>query len=183
MFQKLLYWLSKPIVLSYTGTALKMNVQRQEPLPAGAKIIAANHPSTTDPFFVASMLRMQSFILINNLLFQVPFLGEYLRRSGHIPVIAGGGQKAIDEALRHLALGGLAFRTRVLALPAWPCSAAHRLSRLAFTCCATAVTPSVPRSRAMTSTGAGISTDRTMSPLDDRCTSAATWKIGRMCAR
>src|SRR5574340_822751 len=103
MFQKLMYWISKPIVLSYTGTALKMDVQKQEPLPAGAKIIAANHPSTTDPFFVASMLRTQSFILINNLLFQVPILGEYLRRSGHIPVIAGGGQAAIDRALEHLA--------------------------------------------------------------------------------
>lgn len=105
MFKKLLYWISKPIVLSYTGTALKMDVQRQEKLPAGAKIIAANHPSTADPFFVASMLRMQSFILINNLLFQVPVLGEYLRRSGHIPVIAGGGQAAIDRALAYLAKG------------------------------------------------------------------------------
>jgi len=105
MFQKLMYWISKPIVLSYTGTALKMDVQKQEPLPAGAKIIAANHPSTTDPFFVASMLRTQSFILINNLLFQVPVLGEYLRRSGHIPVIAGSGQAALDTALMHLKQG------------------------------------------------------------------------------
>ena len=105
MFQKLLYWISKPLVLSYTGTALKMDVHKQEQLPAGAKIIAANHPSTTDPFFVASMLRTQSFILINNLLFQVPVLGEYLRRSGHIPVIAGSGQAALDAALEHLANG------------------------------------------------------------------------------
>ncbi len=105
MFQKLVYWISKPLVLSYTGTALKMDVHRQEQLPAGAKIIAANHPSTTDPFFVASMLRTQSFILINNLLFQVPVLGEYLRRSGHIPVIAGSGQAALDVALEHLAQG------------------------------------------------------------------------------
>ena len=105
MFQKLLYWISKPLVLSYTGTALKMDVHKQEQLPAGAKIIAANHPSTTDPFFVASMLRTQSFILINNLLFQVPVLGEYLRRSGHIPVIAGSGPAALDAALDHLAKG------------------------------------------------------------------------------
>lgn len=105
MLQKLLYWLSKPVLLSFTGAALKMDVRRQQPLPAGAKIIAANHPSTTDPFFVASMLRKQSFILINNLLFQVPLLGEYLRRSGHIPVIAGSGQAAIDCALEHLARG------------------------------------------------------------------------------
>lgn len=105
MLQKILYWISKPLVLSYTGTALRMNIHRQESLPSGAKIIAANHPSTTDPFFVASMLRTQSFILINNLLFQVPILGEYLRRSGHIPVIAGSGQAALDRALEHLAKG------------------------------------------------------------------------------
>lgn len=105
MFKKLLYWISKPVVISYTGAVLKMDVQRQEKLPAGAKIIAANHPSTADPFFVAAMLRMQSFILINNLLFQVPVLGEYLRRSGHIPVIAGSGQAAIDRALDYLAKG------------------------------------------------------------------------------
>jgi len=105
MLQKLLYWISKPLVLSYTGTALRMNIQRQAGLPSGAKIIAANHPSTTDPFFVASMLRTQSFILINNLLFQVPILGEYLRRSGHIPVVAGNGQAALDRALEHLAKG------------------------------------------------------------------------------
>ncbi len=105
MLQKLLYWISKPIILSYTGTALKMDIHRQERLPEGAKIIAANHPSTTDPFFVAAMVRKQSFILINNLLFQVPLLGEYLRRSGHIPVIGGSGQAAIDSALAHLRKG------------------------------------------------------------------------------
>ncbi|TLN23356.1 1-acyl-sn-glycerol-3-phosphate acyltransferase, partial [bacterium] len=73
--------------------------------PAGAKIIAANHPTTTDPFFVAAMLRQQSFIMINDLLFQVPILGEYLRRSGHIPVKVGCGPAAIDAALERLAAG------------------------------------------------------------------------------
>jgi len=73
--------------------------------PDGAKIVAANHPSTTDPFFVAAMVQEQSYILINELLFQVPILGEYLRRSGHIPVQAGRGQEAIDSALDHLKAG------------------------------------------------------------------------------
>jgi 1-acyl-sn-glycerol-3-phosphate acyltransferase len=84
---------------------LQMDVHKKSPFPAGAKIIAPNHPSTTDPFYVASMLGHQSFILINNVLFQVPVLGEYLRRSGHIPVIPGKGQQAIDAALEHLAAG------------------------------------------------------------------------------
>ena len=103
--EKALYFVSKPVVMTYTGTMLKMDVKKHSPFPAGARIIAANHPSTTDPFFVASMLRSQSFILINNLLFQVPVLGEYLRRSGHIPVQAGCGAAAIESAVAHLKAG------------------------------------------------------------------------------
>ncbi len=86
---KLLYLASRPVVGTYAGTMLKMDVRRHEVFPAGAKIIAANHPTTTDPFFIAAMVRQQAYILINELLFQVPILGEYLRRSGHIPVQIG----------------------------------------------------------------------------------------------
>ncbi len=100
---QLMYWASRPVVRTYTGAMLKMDVFKHHPLPEGPKIIAANHPATTDPFYVAAMVREQSFILINELLFQVPILGEYLRRSGHIPVAAGQGQQAIDTALQRLA--------------------------------------------------------------------------------
>jgi 1-acyl-sn-glycerol-3-phosphate acyltransferase len=100
-----MYWLSRPVVKTYTGTMLNMNVKKHTEMPDGPKIIAANHPTTTDPFFVASMVQQQTFILINELLFKVPILGAYLRRSGHIPVIAGQGQQAIDAALEHLAAG------------------------------------------------------------------------------
>jgi 1-acyl-sn-glycerol-3-phosphate acyltransferase len=103
--EKALYWASRPIVTTYTDTMLKMDVKKRAELPAGAKIIAANHPSTTDPFFVAAMLRQQSFILIKDVLFQVPILGEYLRRSGHIMVEAGKGQHAICAAVEHLRAG------------------------------------------------------------------------------
>ena len=100
-----MYFFSRPVVRTYTGTMLKMNVQKLQEFPSGAKIIAANHPSTTDPFFVASMVGQQSFILINEVLFQVPVLGEYLRRSGHIPVCSGSGKAAIDTALERLSEG------------------------------------------------------------------------------
>jgi 1-acyl-sn-glycerol-3-phosphate acyltransferase len=103
--EKIMYWFSRPVVTTYTGTMLDMDVEKKAPLPKGAKIIAANHPTTTDPFFVASMLRQQSFIMINELLFQVPVLGAYLRRSGHIEVAAGCGQIAVDRALELLRQG------------------------------------------------------------------------------
>lgn len=96
---KPLYWLSRPVADTYTAALLQMDVRQHQDLPTGAKIIAANHPSTTDPFFVAAMLPQQSYILINQLLFQIPVLGKYLRHSGHIPVMAGQGQEAIDAAV------------------------------------------------------------------------------------
>jgi 1-acyl-sn-glycerol-3-phosphate acyltransferase len=84
---------------------LKMDVQKHTELPAGPRIIAVNHPSTTDPFFIASMLDKQCYILIKDILFQVPVLGPYLYRSGHIPVIAGRGQEAIDAGVARLKSG------------------------------------------------------------------------------
>lgn len=102
---KLCFMFSKPVLTTYTNTLLNMDVLFHAPLPEGPKIIAANHPATSDPFYVAVMLRQQSFILINNLLFQVPVLGAYLRASGHIPVMAGAGQEAIEAALQRLADG------------------------------------------------------------------------------
>ena len=105
ILEKALYGVSKPVVQTYTSTMLKMDIHKKSAFPAGAKIIAPNHPSTTDPFYVASMLGSQSFIMINNVLFQVPVLGAYLHRSGHIPVVVGKGQEAIDAALEHLKAG------------------------------------------------------------------------------
>lgn len=84
---------------------LRMDVHKHGQIQPGPKIVAANHPSTTDPFFVAAMLRQQTFILIKDVLFQVPVLGEYLRRSGHIPVKAGNGEAALETALDHLRAG------------------------------------------------------------------------------
>lgn len=101
----MLYWISKPLVLAYIDIMLRMDVYKHEQLPEGAKIIAANHPTTTDPFYVAAMLRQQAFILINELLFQVPLLGIYLHKAGHIPVIAGHGEESLQAALECLKEG------------------------------------------------------------------------------
>jgi len=100
-----LYGVSVPIVRTYAGTLIRTDTVRHVELPRGAKIIAANHPSTADPFFVASMLHQRSFIMIEELLFQVPILGTYLRRSGHICIKHGNNQYAMDEALEHLQAG------------------------------------------------------------------------------
>ena len=103
--EKALYGVSVPVVSTYANTMLKLDVVKHTEFPRGAKIVAANHPSTTDPFFVAAMVRQQAFIMINDVLFQVPILGSYLRKSGHISVKPGHRQEAIDAALAHLKKG------------------------------------------------------------------------------
>lgn len=105
LLEKILYWFSRPLVGTYTGSVLRMDVRRHCQFPQGAKIIAANHPSTTDPFYIAAMLRQQAFILIDDVLFQVPVFSTYLRNSGHIPVQCGQGQAAVNSALLRLRQG------------------------------------------------------------------------------
>lgn len=97
--------MSLPVIKTYTGTMLNMDVEQKSPFTPGAKIIAPNHPTICDPFIMAAMLRHQSYILITNVMFQVPIVGAYLRRLGHIPVIPGRGQEAMDAALEHLSAG------------------------------------------------------------------------------
>ncbi len=87
------------------NTLLHMDMEQKTPLTAGAKIIAPNHPSFCDPFIIAALLNQRSYILITDVMFQVPIASAYLRRLGHIPVKAGSGQQAIDTALEHLAAG------------------------------------------------------------------------------
>jgi len=101
----MLYGMSLPAIKTFTGTMLNMDVERKSPFVEGAKIIAPNHPSMVDPFIMASILRHQSYILITDVMFHVPVMGSYLRRLGHIPVIPGRGQEAMDTALEHLKAG------------------------------------------------------------------------------
>jgi 1-acyl-sn-glycerol-3-phosphate acyltransferase len=86
---------------------LRMDVLRAGPLPKGPKILAANHPSTTDPFLVMRLVSEQVSILINEVLFNVPLFGPYLRRAGHVPVpvMAGRGGTSFERA-RQLLLAG-----------------------------------------------------------------------------
>ena len=105
MLRQAVYWLSRPFIGLY-GRMLKLDVERHEQLPKGAKIIAANHPSTSDPFLVALVTREPARMLIIDHAFGVPLFGAYLRASGHIPVVADDGHPAFEAAERHLQNGG-----------------------------------------------------------------------------
>ena len=102
MLQQAWYSMGRIAVASYTQFALRMNISRHAPLPKGPKIIAANHPTTTDPILITQVTSEPMHILITEMCFKVPVVGKLLRMAGHIPVVAGNGRVAFDEAIQLL---------------------------------------------------------------------------------
>jgi 1-acyl-sn-glycerol-3-phosphate acyltransferase len=90
----------------FARTALKMDVEWDAPLPSGPKILAANHPTTTDPFLLLTLAQDQTSILVNNDIFKVPVFGGYLHAAGHVPVDKNKGRSAFEEARNILRRGG-----------------------------------------------------------------------------
>lgn len=74
-------------------------------MPKGAKILAVNHPSTNDPAFITALSGEHMTILIKDTVFKIPLFGRSLRLAGHVPVIAGQGQAALEEGMRLLRAG------------------------------------------------------------------------------
>jgi 1-acyl-sn-glycerol-3-phosphate acyltransferase len=89
----------------YTAAFLRADVEWQAPLPPGAKILAANHPATTDPFYLLSLTAEAVSLLITGCAFKLPLAGAVLRASGHVPARLGSGGATV-EALRRRLLAG-----------------------------------------------------------------------------
>src|SRR3712207_2792425 len=89
----------------YVRRLMRSDVEWETDLPSGAKIIAANHPTTTDPFLMMSWPFEPVYILIGEAAFKVRLIGQFLRLAGHIPVYAHCGREAFEAALRLLGEG------------------------------------------------------------------------------
>jgi 1-acyl-sn-glycerol-3-phosphate acyltransferase len=105
MLQNVWYQIGRSIVALYARGVLRPDIHRYAPLPKGAKIIAVNHPSTSDPAFVTVLTREQTTILIKETVFKVPLFGRSLHMAGHVPVVAGKGQAALEASIRLLRAG------------------------------------------------------------------------------
>jgi 1-acyl-sn-glycerol-3-phosphate acyltransferase len=98
MLHQAWYLLGRSAVAGYARSLLHMDISRQAPLPAGPKIIAANHPTTTDPFYITLLTSEPVHVLITEMCFHIPVVGQSLRLAGHVPVIDGSGHTALDSA-------------------------------------------------------------------------------------
>ena len=94
-----LYYAGRSVLDLYTRVMLKKDVQWYASLPEGPKIIAANHPTTTDPFYILTLAPERMSILVTEGAFDVPVFGRYLLGAGHVPAIRNSGGATI-EALR-----------------------------------------------------------------------------------
>jgi len=101
-----LYTLGRTTVRLYAFLRFHVDLEWQAPLPAGPKLIVANHPSCTDPFLLLLLSRKPVSIMITGNAFDVPLFSALLRHGGQIEVIPGNGRQALAEALRRLEAGG-----------------------------------------------------------------------------
>lgn len=97
------------ILLVLLGPAIrrvwKLEVIGVEHLPVGACVVAPNHDSLSDPFFVGAALPRPLRMLAKKELFWFP-LGAFLRACGGIPVARGEGDgRAIASAVDALRNG------------------------------------------------------------------------------
>lgn len=102
---KALYRGGKRVVNWYAKTALDFEVAYQAPLPTGATLFVANHPTTLDPFLLTLITEKAISIMVHETLFKVPLFGRYLRAAGHIEVINGSGMAALSSGMRLLEIG------------------------------------------------------------------------------
>ncbi|MGQ3684732.1 MAG: lysophospholipid acyltransferase family protein [Candidatus Loosdrechtia sp.] len=99
------YIISLAIIRFYTRWMLRMDVTWKESLPTGPIVIVANHPSCSDPIFLASVFPHPMSILISDKPFLIPVMGTFLQWLGQIPVPAGKGRTAFESARQLLEAG------------------------------------------------------------------------------
>lgn len=86
----------------YVRRLMRSEIEWGAAVPPGAKVIAGNHPTTTDPFLMMSWPFDPIYILITEDAFKMPAIGQFLRLAGHIPVYANRGREAFDAAVQLL---------------------------------------------------------------------------------
>ncbi|KAF0106269.1 MAG: 1-acyl-sn-glycerol-3-phosphate acyltransferase [Anaerolineaceae bacterium] len=103
--QRFLYFIGRNFVRFYALLMLKMDVLWESPLPDGPFLIAANHPSTSDPFYIMTPFRRPVRIMMIESPFLIPVFGRLLREAGHIAVCPRDKQAALEAACRELFSG------------------------------------------------------------------------------
>lgn len=99
------YWAGIAVLNQFTKKRVAFDVQWSGPVPAGPKIFAGNHPTTTDPFYLLTIVEEKMRMMVNADIFKKPILGRLMRKSGHIPVDKRKGLKSLESGIGALSNG------------------------------------------------------------------------------
>ena len=102
-----IFWAEKALMKIYSSIWMNHNVHFDDAIPTGPCILAANHPTTTDPFLLSLLIDRPLSIPITGMAFEVPVFGRILRAAGHIAVdkVNPGKQDVVGQAVQRLAAG------------------------------------------------------------------------------
>ena len=105
MFTRIMYGMGRLVISSYVRLMLRLDVRWHASLPERPVLFAANHPSTTDPIFIQVLLSRPLSVMITSKVFNIPFLGAYMRKMKQICVTPGKGEEVLEEAHQSLNAG------------------------------------------------------------------------------
>ena len=83
----------------------KRSVHWHAPLPEGSIMLAVNHPTSLDPFMVASLVKRRMVFLTSYKLFQLPLIGRLCKAGGMISAGMGSPRHALQAAIAALHQG------------------------------------------------------------------------------
>lgn len=82
-----------------------LEISGEFPLPAGPKIIAANHTNASDPIYLPYLLEEKTHCLFQNGLFAIPLLGWLFKMTGQVCVDREHGRAAYEQTCHLLRSG------------------------------------------------------------------------------
>jgi 1-acyl-sn-glycerol-3-phosphate acyltransferase len=93
------------LIRLYSQIMFKLDICASSPLPAGPKLLVANHPSATDAFLIHLLSSNPVSALISSNAFEMPFFGRFLQQCDQIPISPGRGRAALEQAAERLRSG------------------------------------------------------------------------------
>jgi 1-acyl-sn-glycerol-3-phosphate acyltransferase len=105
LYGKTLYHMGRSLMAVYMRFMLNVDIRWHAPLPEGPKILAPNHPTTTDPLYLLPLLPEPVSFVVTAASFDVPVVGAYLRAAGNVPAIRGSGGATVDTIVRQVEAG------------------------------------------------------------------------------
>jgi 1-acyl-sn-glycerol-3-phosphate acyltransferase len=100
-----LYIMGRSFLVNYIRLMLNVDIRWHAPLPEGPKILAANHPTTTDPFYLLPLFPEPVSFLITAGAFDVPGVGFYLRTTGQVPAVRGSVGATVKAVVHKVKTG------------------------------------------------------------------------------